>query len=206
MATSFDPASLLVVADKLGLIDSIKTKLFRNPDSAAEKLATVLDEISKIYSSLESELVKFLSLHFDPSADLVAERQVLLTLESGQLMVRMGQARGHCHKIWNIYQNHLDRWFHRVLSPQEAADMQRLFEALSYGDSQMELAIHQLAGWLGTAAGEALDLLDSGSLDDAQQRIRAARREVQPARQAIAQTLARLVQLQGDFIAASGTD
>ena len=84
--------------------------------------------------------------------------------------------------------------------------MQRLFEALSYGDSQMELAIHQLAGWLGTAAGEALDLLDSGSLDEAEQRIRAARREVQPARQAIAQTLARLVQLQGDFIAASGTD
>lgn len=201
-----DPSSLLDIADKLGLIDSVKKKLFRNPDAAADKLAIVLDELSKIYSTLESELVRYLGLYFDPAANLAAERQVLLTLESGQLSVRMGEARGHCHKIWNIYQNHLDRWFHRVLSPQEAADMQRLFEALSYGDSQMDLAIHQLAGWLGTTASETLDLVDAGKLDEAQQTIRAARREVLPARQAITQTLARLVLLQGDFVAASGTD
>jgi len=206
MPLPIDPSSLLDIAARLGLIDSIKAKLFRNPDVAAEKLATVLDEVAKIYLVLESELVRFLSLHFDPAADLVAERQALLTLESGQLLVRMGEARGHCHKIWNIYQNHLDRWFHRVLSPQEAADMQALFVALGYGDSQMELAIQRLADWLGTTAGETLDLVDSGRLDEAQQRIRAARKEVQQSRQAIAQMLARLVQLQGDFIAASGTD
>lgn len=206
MPLQLDPSSLLDIADKLGLIDSVKKKLFRNPDAAADKLAIVLDELSKIYSTLESELVRYLGLYFDPAANLAAERQVLLTLESGQLSVRMGEARGHCHKIWNIYQNHLDRWFHRVLSPQEAADMQRLFEALSYGDSQMDLAIHQLAGWLGTTASETLDLVDAGKLDEAQQTIRAARREVLPARQAITQTLARLVLLQGDFVAASGTD
>ena len=206
MPIQLDPSSLLDIADKLGLIDSVKKKLFRNPDAAADKLAIVLDELSKIYSTLESELVRYLGLYFDPAANLAAERQVLLTLESGQLSVRMGEARGHCHKIWNIYQNHLDRWFHRVLSPQEAADMQRLFEALSYGDSQMDLAIHQLAGWLGTTASETLDLVDAGKLDEAQQTIRAARREVLPARQAITQTLARLVLLQGDFVAASGTD
>jgi hypothetical protein len=194
------------MADKLGLIDSVKKKLFRNPDAAADKLATVLDELSKIYSTLESELVRYLGLYFDPSGNLAAERQVLLTLESGQLMVRMGEARGHCHKIWNIYQNHLDRWFHRVLSAQEAADMKRLFEALSYGDSQMDLAIHQLASWLGAAASETLDLVDSDKHAEAQQRVRAARREVLPARQAITQTLARLVLLQADFVAASGTD
>ena len=206
MPLPFDPTSLLDLADKLGIIDSVKKKLFRNPDAAADSLATVLDELSKIYSTLESELVRYLGLHFDPAGNLAAERQVLLTLESGQLTARMSQARGHCHKIWNIYQNHLDRWFHQVLSPQEAADMQRLFEALSYGDSQMELAIHQLAGWLGMIAGETLDLLDEGKLAETQQMIRTARREVLPARQAITQTLARLVSLQGDFIAASGTD
>lgn len=206
MPIQLDPSSLLDIADKLGLIDSVKKKLFRNPDAAADKLATVLDELSKIYSTLESELVRFLSLDFDPAGNLAAERQVLLTLESGQLMVRMGEARGHCHKIHNIYQNHLDRWFHRVLSAQEAADMKQLFEALSYGDSQMDLAIHQLAGWLGTTACETLDLVDDGKLAEAGQSVRAARREVLPARQAITQTLARLVVLQGDFVAASGTD
>jgi hypothetical protein len=59
---------------------------------------------------------------------------------------------------------------------------------------------------LGTIAGETLDLVDEGKLAEAQQKIRTARREVLPARQAITQTLARLVLLQGDFIAASGTD
>ena len=206
MSFVLDPSSLLDLADKLGLIDSVKKKLFRNPNAAAEKLATVLDEISKIYTALESELVRFLSLHFDQTADLVSERQALLTLESGQLMVRMGEARGHCHKIWNIYENHLDRWFHRVLSAQEAAEMQTLFERLSYGDSQMDLAIMKLADWLATAAGQTLDLVDEGRLAEAQKIIRSARREVFPARQAITKTLARLVQLQGDFIAASGTD
>lgn len=206
MTHVFDPTNLLDIADKLGLIDSVKKKLFRNPDAAADKLATVLDELSKIYSTLESELVRYLGLYFDPAANLAAERQVLLTLESGQLMVRMGEARGHCHKIWNIYQNHLERWFHRMLSPQEAADMKRLLESLSYADSQMDLAIHQLGSWLGTAATETLDLVDAGKLADARQTIRSARREVLPARQAITQTLARLVVLQGDFVAASGTD
>lgn len=206
MPLPFDPTSLLDIADKLGIIDGVKKKLFRNPDVAADSLATVLDELSKIYSTLESELVRYLGLHFDPLGNLTAERQVLLTLESGQLTVRMSEARGHCHKIWNIYQNHLDRWFHKVLSPDEAADMRQLFEALSYGDSQMELAIHQLAGWLSTAASETLNLVDDGKLDEAQKTISAARREVLPARQAITQTLAYLVSLQGDFIAASGTD
>ncbi len=203
---TFDPSSLLDIADKIGLIDTVKKKLFRNPDAAADKLATVLDELSKIYSTLESELVRYLSLHFDPEGELAQERQVLLALESGQLTVRMGEARGHCHKVWNIYRNHLERWFHQVLSPNEASDMQRLFETLSYGDSQMELAIHQLADWLGKAASETLNLVDDGKLAEAQQTVRAARREVLPARQAITQTLARLVLLQADFVAASGTD
>jgi len=84
--------------------------------------------------------------------------------------------------------------------------MKQLFEALSYGDSQIDLAIHQLAAWLGVAASETLDLVDDGKLAEAQQRVRAARRQVLPARQAITQTLARLVLLQADFVAASGTD
>lgn len=203
---TFDPSSLLDIADKLGLIDTVKKKLFRNPDAAADKLATVLDELSKIYSTLESELVRYLSLNFDPEGDLAEERQVLLALESGQLRVRMNESRGHCHKIWNIYQNHLERWFHKVLSPEEAADMQRLFEALSYGDCQMEFAIYQLADWLEKAAAETLNLVDDGKLVEAQHSVRAARKEVLPARQSITQTLSRLVLLQGDFVAASGTD
>ena len=84
--------------------------------------------------------------------------------------------------------------------------MKRLFEALSYADSQMDLAIHQLSEGLGTAASETLDLVDDGKLAKAQQRVRVARGAVLPARLAITQTLARLVLLQTDFVEASGTD
>ena len=84
--------------------------------------------------------------------------------------------------------------------------MKRFFEALSYADSQMDLAIHQLSEGLGAAASEMLDLVDDGNLAKAQQRVRVARRAVLPARQAITQTLARLVLLQADFVEGSGTD
>lgn len=206
MPLPFDPSTLFDLADKLGIIQAVKDKLFRNPDAAADKLVAVLAEISKIYGAFEAELVRYLSLTFDPAGDLAAERTVLLTLEGGQLMARASEARGHCHKIWNIYQNHLSRWFHRVLAPQEADELKVLFERLSYGDSQMELAIRQLADWLVIVAQETLDLVDQGKLEEANQLVRAARREAQSARQSISKAMSQLVMLQGDFIAASGTN
>lgn len=209
MILPFDPTTLLDITERIGLIETVKAKLVRNPDKAADKLAIVIDEVSKIYYALESELVSYLSLNFDPADDksnLAGERAILLTLEGGQLFLRLGQARGHCNKINNIYQNHLKRWFHRALAPQEAEAMEELFDRLQSGDTHMTLAMEQLSRWLGTCAVETLDLVDDGQLEAAQKNIRAARKQVLPARQAMSQAVAKLVQLQADFIAASGTD
>lgn len=120
-------------------------------------------------------------------------------------MLRTSEARGHCHKIWNIYERYLQRWFHNVLAPDEAAKMRELFERLSYGDSQMELAIHELTNWLTHEAQGTLDLVDAGKYDEANQRIKVARKEVQGTRASINNAMNELVQLQGDFIAASKT-
>jgi len=204
MPIPFDPSSVIDLADKLGIIQTVKDKLLRQPQTAADKLVTVLAELSKIYAALETKLVRYLSLSFDPPKGM-AERAVLLTLEGGQLRLRASESRGHCHKIWNIYHQYLRRWFHDVLSPDEAASMENLFQRLGYADSQMELAIQNLTDWITSAAQETLDLVDAGKHIEANQRIKAARKEVQVARQAISQAMNGLVQLQGEFIAISGT-
>ena len=195
---------LIDLADKLGVFQAVKGKLLRQPDPAADKLVVVLAELSKIYGTIEAELVRYLSLHFDPQQRLREERAVLLTLEGGQLQMRVGEARGHCHKIWNIYQKYLERWFHDALSPQEASTLEALFSQLTYADSQMLYALDQLTRWLSPEAQETLNLLDAGKIDEANGRVRSARKEILPARQAISKAMSNLVQLQADFIAASG--
>lgn len=198
-----DLTSLVDLAEKLGVIQVVKSKLLRQPDPAADKLIAVLGELSKIYGSCEAELLRYLSLSFDPTGDVVNERTVLLTLEGRQLLSRTNEARGHCHKIWNIYQRYLHRWFHDVLAPDEAAMMEELFKRLSYADSQMESAIRELTTWLTNEAEKTLNLVDAGKHAEANQRIKAARKEVLPTRQALSKAMNSLLQLQGEFIAAS---
>src|SRR4051812_47779785 len=169
---------ILNLADKLGLIETLKAKLLRQPQPAADSLVVVLGELSKIYGACDAELLRYLNLSFDPAGRIADERAVLLTLEGGQLRTRTGEARGHCHKIWNIYQRDLHRWFNDVLAPSEASSMEELFKRLTYADSQMEVAISELTRWLTRQAEETLNLVDMGKLDEANQRIRSARKEV----------------------------
>jgi len=196
---------ILNLADKLGLIETLKAKLLRQPQPAADKLVAVLGELSKIYGACDAELLRYLSLSFDPTGNIADERAVLLTLEGGQLSLRANEARGHCHKIWNIYDHHLRRWFHEVLAPDEAAAMQELFQRLSYADSQMESAIQEIMRWLSREAEATLDLVDAGQLDEANRRIKAARKEVQGVREAIVRAMNQFLKLQGEFMAMSGT-
>jgi hypothetical protein len=144
-------------------------------------------------------------LSLDPAGDMAQERATLLSLESGQLLLRTSEARGHCHKIWNIYQRYLQRWFHDVLAPNEALAMKELFERLGYADSQMGFAIYELSNWLTGEAQKSLDLVDAGKFEEANRRIKLARKEVQGARGAIRKAMNQLLQLQGEFIAVSGT-
>jgi DNA transposition AAA+ family ATPase len=197
-----DFTMLIDLAAKLNVIQTVKDKLLRQPDPAADKLVIVLAELSKVYGAIDNELVRYLSLYFDGQS-LQEERAVLLTLEGGQLRMRVGEASGHCHKIWNIYSKYLERWFHDALSPDEASSMQQLFSSLSYADSQMLAALNDLTRWLSDESPQTLDLVDAGKLEEANARVRAARNEIMPARQAISKAMSDLTQLQADFIAVS---
>jgi hypothetical protein len=200
-----DFISLISLADKLGALRAVKDKLLRQPDPAADKLVAVLGELSKIYNAIDGELVRYLSLHFDPAVDLAEERARLLTLEGGQIQTRVNEARGHCHKIGNIYQRYLSRWFHDALTPAEADLLDQIFRDFTYADNSMLYALHELTTWLTQEASQTLTHVDAGELGEANRRVRAARQEILPARRAIGRAMSDLLDLQAEFIEAAGT-
>lgn len=76
-----------------------KYKLLNNPTEASEKLAEVLDELSKILDFIEQETVRYLEIVFLPdNSNFSYCRSALLSLESGYVTIKGYEARGHCHK------------------------------------------------------------------------------------------------------------
>jgi|SRR5271165_5429808 len=199
----FDVKGLVDISDKLGVIDTVKSKLIRQPDPASAKLEAVLAEISKIYLAFEQELARYLSLTLEP-AELGNERPVLIELESGKIAARMGVARGHCSRIHNIFKRYLSPWFQRLLSKSEVSRMDDLFMDLSDADGRMLDIIDQVSGWLAQEASATSNLLENGDIAGAQARLAQARKEVLPARRAIAEAMRKIYELEATFVEASG--
>ncbi|MEN8229961.1 MAG: hypothetical protein ABFS38_17505 [Bacteroidota bacterium] len=119
MGGSLRPVIEIIIDD---VFQKVKITLFSQPDPAADKLIIVLEEISKIYVSLDNELTSFLALSLDSNMtyDQVNEiEEDLLNIEGGELIVRVSEARGHCSKINNIYNMHLQGWFGSSLSREQ---------------------------------------------------------------------------------------
>jgi hypothetical protein len=186
----------------------VKRKLIKQPDPAAAKLVTVLEELSKVYGSMEDELTTYLSLDFDESdpKQLARERAALARLEGGAIRARMSEARGRCGKVWNIYVKYLTPWFDRVLKAQreEREQLRGLFRELSDIDSNMVDAIDDVASWLTDEASTTSDLLERNDLAAANERVLAARRQIRPLRQRIAEAMYQIRGLEADFIEISG--
>ena len=205
MAIAFDPTFLVELADKLGVIQAVKGKLLRQPDVAGDELVLVLEELSKVFTTIEAELVRYLSVYFDPTGTNVYEREALLALEGNKLEARVAEARGHSHKIQNIYSKYLDSWFISVLKPNEAQLLKDVFDDLSNADGGFILVLDSLVKWVTERATETLDLADSGDFNAANQSVRAARKEILPVRLSLAKAQTDLRNLQLEFIEVSGT-
>jgi hypothetical protein len=78
-------------------LQAVRAKLLQQPDEAADKLVLVPEELSTIFTNIETELAGYLSLSFDPKRRLSDTRAFLLKQEGGTL-----EARGHCHQIVNV--------------------------------------------------------------------------------------------------------
>ena len=201
---------LVEVADKLGIIQAIKRKLVSQPDPALDKLVTALQEVSKIYDALQTEVKSLLSLYFDPSStpegakSRAQERAMLVALEGGELAARMRRAKGHCNKIENIYGKYLSPWFQRILTPDENNSMFQFFHFFHGVDLEMVQRIEEVAEWLSQQAQALADLVDNNRFDEANARIRDLRNELRPIRKDMAEVMKVLFDLEAEFTAVSG--
>jgi hypothetical protein len=130
----------------------------------------------------------------------------LHSLESSVLSARLSGARGHCHRIGNIYDSHLNPWFQRTagLKKSEREELQRLFYSLRERDSLMVDTLDAAAGWLSREAAAVLDLLDKGRVDEANQRIAQARLALLPVRKVAALAMEYLREMEAEFITLAG--
>lgn len=202
-----DIISLLGIANEANnLFQSVKGKLLCQSDEAAAKLASVFDELTKILQFIETETVSYLSIQLLADGSNIVEcRKTLLAMEGGQLMVKGDEARGHCHKIGNIYKKYLKRWFHELLEQSEEVQLRQLFDQLSNADDNMIRYLKSVCDWLQSEAHEILNQIEDGQFQSANAQITAARKSVLQDRRDINEALRMLRALQADFIAASGT-
>lgn len=188
------------------LFARVKDKLLNNPSEASGKLAEVLEELSKILDFIEKETVRYLEIVFLPDkSNFISCRSALLSLESGYVTIKGYEARGHCHKILNIYEKYLSRWFSKVLDPSEADEFKDIFERMNTADVDMVSSIRSVTDILKQESEEILDLIDDNKLEDANVRIKAARKDLQQTRRDIVDALTKLKLLQASFIASSQT-
>jgi len=188
------------------LFNKVKGILLINPTDASDKLAEVLGELCRILEFVEKETVRYLEIIFLPDkSNYITCRSVLLSLESGYVTIKGYEARGHCHKIANIYEKYLDKWFSSVLDPQDTQDIEMLFDRLKWADADMIDSIREITYWLKEEAEEILNLVDSEQLDTANQRIKSARIGIQQTRRDIVDALAQMKMLQASFISSAQT-
>ena len=192
--------------DLESLFGKVKDKLLNNPTEASAKLAEVLGELSLILEFVEKETVRYLEIIFLPDkSNFIPCRSALLSLESGYVTIKGYEARGHCHKIMNIYEKYLDRWFSKVLDAQEAQQIKSMFERMNSADGDMIDGIKEITRWLKNESEAILQMVDADQLDAANQQIKSARLAVQQTRRDIVAALAQLKLLQASFIVSSQT-
>lgn len=192
--------------DLESLFGTVKDKLLNNPTEASVKLAEVLGELSLVLEFVEKETVRYLEIIFLPDkSNFIPCRSALLSLESGYVTIKGYEARGHCHKIMNIYEKYLDRWFSKVLDAQEAQQIKLMFERMNSADVDMIDGIKEITRWLKDESEAILQMVDSDQLDTANQQIKSARLAVQQTRRDIVEALAQLKLLQASFIVSSQT-
>ena len=150
--------------------------------------------------------MRYLSLYFDSETTIIQGRTVLLGMEVGQSRIRMHEARGHCAKIKNIYEKHLNGRFDSVF--RNDADQQTLktiFENIGTADDAIIQAVDRVTDWLTQEAEQTLDLVDGGNQLGANQRVTQARIDAKPARIKLTEAMAHLRGRQAEFIASSMT-
>jgi hypothetical protein len=195
-------AAVKKVDEALGLIERLLAKLRAQPDIAAVKLSAALDEIVKTYRAVDQAFNTYASLVIDENA-LTTRSQELLTIAGGSLGVQVEEGRGNCSKIYNIYQDHLKRWFERAFNKEEQLAIEMAFiwpDGLSDVDNTLFRELTNLAMQLENEAKDVLELVIEKRHDQARQSVLRTYRALAPVQQAMAQAMQRMFALKNAFI------
>jgi hypothetical protein len=189
------------VDDLAAVLKASMATLASNPEpDALDATAVVLDEISKLYQLIDTELTRYLSLSFDDPQQTGRDRAVLVSLDGSHINARASEARGHCEKISRIYSNRLRPWFQAQLAPDALSRVEHAFAILAASDVDMSYAIDQLAKWLSQKASKTLDLVDSGDIIGARLLVKSARLDCQGLRQKLASTISSMRDIQAELL------
>jgi hypothetical protein len=165
----------------VGAIASVANKLKAQPDVAALKLTQALGEVAKTLQVVDRATSDYLSLGVDDGA-LSKNAKLLLEIDGGSLATEVERGRGHCHKIEHIYSNYLNKWFSRVLDPQESAAVSKAFASLGDADGTLFYQLEMVAKALQREAGDVLDLVVKNEEQSARARVKSAMAELRPFR------------------------
>jgi hypothetical protein len=190
-------------AGKLSSARIVIGKLKAQPDVAAQKLGQALEEVAKTLQAVDGAASSYLSLGIDEGA-LDKTSQLLLHIESGKLKTDVENGLGHCHRIWQIYQTYLNKWFSKALAADEQASMEAVFLELGNADDDLFADLGRVAEILQHEAEAVLDLVVKGDKEKARARVLASLPDLRPLRKTIAGTMQTLYGLKNDFADITG--
>lgn len=198
--TSLEFGALMAVRDQLVAAPP--------PSDAPAKLVKALDQMSLIYHEIDTAILKYLTLDFDPPAEtedkkrLRKNKMLLQELAVGHTKTELSTLRGHCDEIAAIYVRDLQPWFATVLDGPDVAALQTLFMTFvaNFDDTILD-AVAELADWVTHQAEETLDLVRQERYPEANQRVLAADKEIFEARRKTLDGVNLLSELKRTFIA-----
>jgi len=193
--------SVDLVTDLPSVLKSALTRISQGAEpEMLDSIAVVLDEISKLYQVIDTELTRYLSLTFDSPEQVKFDRAILVSLDGGLIDARAHEARGHCEKIGRLYFDRMRPWMKSKLTPEELDKCDKAFRILASSDWDMSCLIRELAHWLSQKASMTLDLLDGGDLLGANRLVKDARLDCHGLRQKLASTILDMRDIQADLI------
>jgi len=187
----------------VGVIAKVIGKLKAQPDIAAQKLGQALEEIARTLQTVDGAASTYLSLGIDDGA-LEKNSALLLHIEGGTLAADVARGLGHCHHIGGIYHAHLNKWFSRVLSPDEQRSMRDVFDRLGNADRDLFDDLGRVAATLQKEAEAVLDLVVRGQKESARARVLSSLSDLRPLRKTIARTMQTLYSLKNEFADITG--
>ncbi len=146
-------------------------------------------------------MYQFLSMSFQDNESLGSQRELLLRFKTGDLVRNINEARGHCSKIKQIYEEHLNPWFYKVLgtSNEKLDALNNLFEKMTEYDNNMFSATDEINNKLREYSELILGLLRQTKLQEANDKIWEIEQELSPYIKETNLLLAELINLKNEF-------